>query len=173
MRHVTVQSRHRRESAFTLVEVLIVVVILLILVSVVMPQFAIATRSSQERALGDTLRYIRSQIELYAGQHGGIPPGFPNGDTFAAASATTFVMQMTHSTNAKGQIGPASEVYPFGPYLKQIPTNPVNGLSTLRVVDAFPDASAGTHGWVYEPSESRFASDAIGIDAEGVPYFEY
>jgi len=155
---------------FTLVEILIVVVILAILAALVVPQFSDAARVSRENVLKEDLRYLRSQIMVYEAQHNGVAPGYPNGDTAQAPDAATFLAQMSQKTNASGQVGAS---YPLGPYLSRMPDNPLNGLNTIRVVDAWPNAAAGTHGWVDMPGALRIAADAVGADGDGRPYFEY
>jgi len=157
---------------FTLVEILIVVVILAILAALVVPQFSSAARLSRENVLKDDLRYLRSQIMVYQAQHNGVAPGYPNGDTGQSPDAATFLAQMTRTTNASGQTGVGAG-YPLGPYLSRMPDNPMNDLNTVRVVGSWPAAAAGTHGWVYQPSTLRIAADAVGVDLEGRPSFEY
>src|SRR5437016_11111443 len=84
-----------RRSAFTLIEILIVVAILGILASIVVPQLAGATESSRENMLKDELRYLRSQIFLFKAQHQDIPPGYPGGDRTASPTEADFVAQLT------------------------------------------------------------------------------
>ncbi|GAH74356.1 unnamed protein product, partial [marine sediment metagenome] len=65
------------KKAFTLVEILIVVAILGILAAIVIPQFQAHSQEAKEAAAKDNLRILRNAIELYAVQHGGVPPGYP------------------------------------------------------------------------------------------------
>jgi len=157
---------------FTLVEILIVVVILAILGALVVPQFSNAAKLSRENVLKEDLRYLRSQVMVYQAQHNGVAPGYPNGSTTQSPTAAAFVAQMSQPTNAAGQTG-SGAAYALGPYLSRMPTNPINELDTVRVVTSWPSQAAGTHGWVYMPSELRIASDAIGSDDSGTDYFEY
>lgn len=174
-RHAFEQPGRVSRSGFTLVEILIVVVILGILAALVMPQFSNAGKTTRENVLREDLRYLRSQIAIYRAQHG-VAPGYPNGDTSQAATEAAFSAQLTQPTNEQGATGPINDVdYPYGPYLRRLPENPMNGLSTVRIVDsgAFPSDAAGTHGWVYQPTTQRFAADATGADDDGVDYFDY
>ncbi|MHB1156686.1 MAG: type II secretion system protein [Phycisphaerales bacterium] len=176
---VTSHIAHRTShiSGFTLVEIMIVVVILGILAALVVPQFSNAARTSNENVLKEDLRFLRSQVLIYQAQHGGVAPGYPNGDTSAAPDGDTFIAQLTHPTSRDGAVGTVSNAsYPLGPYLRRIPDNPINALSTVRVAAApgsFPSEAAGTHGWVYDPTTLKLASDATGTDGEGTAYFNY
>ena len=63
-----------KRSAFTLVELLIVVVILGILAAVVVPQFSDASTDARVSSLTTNLQTIRGQLELYKLQHNGNYP---------------------------------------------------------------------------------------------------
>lgn len=165
--------RHPRANAFTLVELLIVVAILGILGAMVVPRFSDAARTSRENVLKESLRTMRGQIKLYNAHHNQRAPGYPTASATDATEAA-FIAQMTNTTNALGQTG-SGVAYPFGPYVRDIPENPVNGLASVRVINGatFPTEPAGTHGWVYQPATLRFAADSVGQDEQGVRYFDY
>jgi general secretion pathway protein G len=164
--HSARAARHARHaSAFTLVEILIVVVILGILATIVLPQFSNATDSARQNTLKDELRYLRTQILVYKAQHNDTPPG---------AGSADFVTQMTSFTDALGNTSPtASQVYRFGPYLTQMPSNPISGLSTVDIVTTSPLAADGTHGWVYNPTTLEIIADLAGSDSNGTAYLTY
>lgn len=84
--------RYKMKKAFTLVEILIVVAILGILAAIVLPQFQSHTQQAKESAAKDNLRILRNAIELYAAQHDGVPPGYPNGDTTASPHYLCFAL---------------------------------------------------------------------------------
>ena len=163
---------HKLRHGFTLVEILIVVVILAILGALVVPQFSNAARLSRENVLKEDLRYLRSQIMVYQAQHNGVAPGYPGGDTRQTPTADAFLAQMTGPTNAGGQNG-TGDGYGYGPYLSRVPVNPMNDMDSVRVVTIWPTEAAGTHGWVYQPSELRIHADAVGQDDSGTDYFGY
>ncbi len=68
-------STDTRRSAFTLIEILIVVVILGILAAIIVPQFASAQSTTRAAAMRTQLNTIRSQVSAWRIQHGSNVPG--------------------------------------------------------------------------------------------------
>lgn len=68
-------STDARRSAFTLIEILIVVVILGILAAIIVPQFASAQSTTRAAAMRTQLNTIRSQVSAWRIQHGSNVPG--------------------------------------------------------------------------------------------------
>ncbi|MCA9295366.1 MAG: prepilin-type N-terminal cleavage/methylation domain-containing protein [Phycisphaerales bacterium] len=67
-------NRHvKRNRAFTLIEILIVVVILGILAAIVIPQFSDASTDAAESSVKSTLQAVRAQLELYNFRNNGYP----------------------------------------------------------------------------------------------------
>lgn len=167
----------RTIKAFTLAEVIITVAILGILAALVIPQFQSHTAEAQEAAAKDNLRVLRSVIELYAAQHNGVPPGYPNGDMSALPTRMTFVYQLLKTTNQSGQIGtPGTAGYVFGPYLRTLPENPFNDGVSVTIIgngEEFPAQAPGEAGWVYKPATKTIRLDWPGTDSEGVLYYDY
>lgn len=175
---------HRRRSlklpaprnAFTLVEILIVVIILGILASIVIPQFSNATSTARQNTLKDELRYLRTQIVVYNAQHLDVSPGYPGGVPTATPTSADFLSQMTQYTDQYGNGNATySDTYQFGPYLSQMPINPVNNLSTLTVIangGSIPTAD-GTTGFYYVPQTQTIEPNLVGNDLDGVPYSSY
>ena len=164
-------------KAFSLVEILIVVAILGILAAIAIPQFQSHSQQAKEAAAKDTLRILRQQIELYAAQHNGIPPGYPDGNIAAAPTPLTFAYQLCISSNPSGQTAlPGTPGYELGPYLKAMPRNPLNnhwGLTIIGNDDDIPSEPPGIAGWVYQPATKTIKLDWPGVDKEGVPYYSY
>src|SRR5436190_21637175 len=77
-------------SAFTLVEILIVVVILAILAAAVIPQFTDSNGDAKLSVMVHNLRALRSQISVYQAQHVGSSP------------TSNMITQLTSQTNADG-----------------------------------------------------------------------
>ncbi|MCR9218440.1 prepilin-type N-terminal cleavage/methylation domain-containing protein [Phycisphaerales bacterium ac7] len=70
----------KRNTGFTLVEILIVVVILGILAAIVVPQFTSASQSAVKGAIQSQLQTISSQVELYRVKEQGAYPDFTTAD---------------------------------------------------------------------------------------------
>ena len=151
----------KMKKAFTLVEVLIVVAILGILAAIALPTFQSHTQEAKEAAAKDNLRILRHQIELYAAQHNGIPPGYNNDNPDAPPSSLLFYKQMVFE----------------GHYLLSMPKNPFNGQIRLKTIrgssEEFPTEPTGEYGWIYKPATKEIRIDWPGADKAGIAYYEY
>jgi prepilin-type N-terminal cleavage/methylation domain-containing protein len=175
MKMTSAQLRKASHSGFTLVEILIVVVILGILAAIVIPSMSNASSSARANTLKDDLRFMREQNATYRILHKDTSPGFDVNTS--NASEATYVGQMTLFTDDLGNTS-ANQTATFknGPYLSQIPQNPVNGKSNILVVQngaPLPAAASDSYGWIYQPGSQTFLSDATGTDEKGANYFSY
>lgn len=134
-----------KRTAFTLVEVLIVVIVLGILAAIVVPQFTNATTDANLTSLRTNLQIIRGQLQLYKIQHNDT---YPN----AATGTPTFAAQMTGTTNASGSTGTGA-AYPYGPYLQSIPNNPYTNTNTIG------STAIGTTAWYYDATTGTFRAN--------------
>ena len=165
------------KKAFTLVELLIVVVMLGILAAIVVPGFSGATAKGRAGMLADNLRILRTQIQVFRGQHIGVAPGYPGGDPTGTPTETLFVGQMTLSskpTCETAAVGTSGYIY--GPYFRSMPENPFNGKTTVQIIAdgaAFPSSPDNSHGWIYKPETQQIAPDAPGTDDNGTAFFDY
>lgn len=145
--------RMTRRSAFTLVEILIVVVILAILAAAVIPQFTDSTQDAKDSTSIFNLQTFRSQIAVYKAQHGGQPP---NG-----ATAALITDQFTKKTNVDGT---TTGTPTLGPYLQAIPHNPKvldpAKQNLLKVVTSDPTADDANYGWIYNSTNGNIFSAA-------------
>jgi type II secretion system protein G len=139
-----------RRSAFTLIEVLIVVIIMALLAATVIPQLTSTTTDAKKSALEFNLHTIRSQIQLYRAQHNAFP------------TVADFENQMTLKTTLAGlSTGDDADLI-YGPYIQgNIPKNPFNNSSTVVAVGtakAIPTAAVGggTTGWQYDVMTGGF-----------------
>ncbi|MCD6304483.1 MAG: type II secretion system protein [Planctomycetes bacterium] len=166
-----------RKTGFTLVELLIVVVILGILAGIVLPKFSNATETARANMLRDDLRLMRSQLMVFKAQHAGVSAGYPDCDPHQTPTEATLVAHITMASNLQGQTAePGTPGYHYGPYMRAMPENPINGKRSVRIIgdsQQFPNAPQGTHGWIYQPSTLIFKADCTGSDQSGMPFFDY
>jgi len=139
----------RKNTGFTLVEILIVVIILGILAAIVIPQFTEASNDARVSALVSDLQTARSQIELYKVQHKDNYPGTVAG----VWTIGNFVPHLTGKTTIDGAAGGT-----LGPYLGKFPTNGFNTSNTVRDATgaADPVAEAGADGWWFNSTTGNF-----------------
>jgi prepilin-type N-terminal cleavage/methylation domain-containing protein len=140
MSHSPALATKRRRSAFTLVEILIVVVIMAVLAATIIPSFSNSVADAKLNTATFNLNTLRSQIEHYRAEHDGKVP-----------SAT--LAELSAKTDKSGATGTGA-AYIYGPYLRTIPENTVNGKITVKAITSDPavvgDATAGnTGGWLY------------------------
>jgi prepilin-type N-terminal cleavage/methylation domain-containing protein len=176
----------KNRSAFTLIELMIVVSILGILAAIVLPAYQNNSLTAKESVAKDDLHTVRSQIQLYKLQHNELTPGYyinPLGVT-AQASASVMNNQFTQTTSVKGLTSGSqakTEAYPLGPYLMKKPANPFNGFSDIKYVAQAADfstvAAATTDaeriGWLYKKETAEFKLNRTGTDSKGVSYLDY
>jgi prepilin-type N-terminal cleavage/methylation domain-containing protein len=164
------------KKAFSLVELMIVVAIIGILAAMVIPKVQDYSAQAREAAAKENLMTLRSAIELYASQHNGIPPGYPNNNVMATPDTLNFVLQLVKTTNASGTVGDkGTPGFIYGPYLSKFPNNPFNNNGYVRMVAngaAFPSAT-GKFGYYYQPSTKTIRLDKPGNDTKGKPFSEY
>jgi general secretion pathway protein G len=148
--------KSKLRSAFTLVEVLIVVVIMAILAATIIPQFTDSATDAKIGTAKFNLSTLRSQIETYKIHHGGLKPG-------------NTLVELTQSTNAAGTAGTGAG-YPYGPYMREIPVNPITNSSAVKVISNNPpqasDVTSGGGGWLYHPGSGNVWLDDATLYSE-------
>lgn len=121
----------------------IMVIIPCLVARAVAAQFVEANPKVKVCELIEGLERMRAELDLYRAEHRGeLPPT----DRFASFE--------TAMTTKVGQ---------HGPYVGKIPTNPFNGLKTVRF-DGEP-AGAGKAGWRLDTANGLFQADNAGYAA--------
>jgi prepilin-type N-terminal cleavage/methylation domain-containing protein len=169
-------SDQRNTRGFTLVELLIVVVILGILAAIAIPQFANSSRDAQLTSLQTNLTVMRGVVDYYRLQHSSKYPGYP--PEGGSPDPAVFVAQLTLASKSDGSTAPPGTAgFDLGPYLKEaLPVNPINGLSTVKVLDdatAFPTAADGATGWIFKPLTGKLRANSTGSTPSGTAYFDF
>ncbi len=139
----------RKNSGFTLVEILIVVIILGILAAIVIPQFTDASTSAKDSSLVSNMQTLRSQFELYKVQHNDTYPwddGSGGIDTAANIEA-----RLIAKTDADGAAGGT-----LGPYMQEVPGNP--WCSNDPVVFGAAAANDGSVDWEVDTTTGAITS---------------
>jgi prepilin-type N-terminal cleavage/methylation domain-containing protein len=167
----------KSKTAFTLVELLIVVIILAILAAIILPKFSTVTASARATMLMDDLRVLRSQMMVFKAQHNGVAPGYPGCDTGNSPDGDVLTSHITLVSTAQGLTAPVGTPgFNYGPYMREMPENPINGKKNVLVIADgadFPTTPSDQFGWVYQPSTLTFRADSGGTDEAGKAYFEY
>jgi general secretion pathway protein G len=164
------------KKAFSLVELMIVVAIIGILAALVTPKISNYAQQAKEAAARENLQTLRSAIELYASQHGGVPPGYANNDVSTVPNQLTFALQMLKATNASGVDGDRSMPgFVYGPYLMKLPKNPLTNGTGIRMVANGASLPTPTNklGFIYQPSTKTVKLDKSGIDSKGMAFSDY
>jgi general secretion pathway protein G len=147
-------------SAFTLVEILIVVIILGILAAIVVPQFSEASLDTSMSAAQSNQALIQKQIDLYKAQHGGRGPdvsgkGKPDTKNFEA--------RLLGSTDADGNLTATGK---YGPYLSTWPANPMIADTDKADDVQFNGNPHNNTGWYYISAYGIFlANDEANMKA--------
>ena len=136
--------RDNRRSAFTLIEILIVVVIMAVLAATIIPQFTDSTEDAKLSTAEFNLNTLRAQIELFKAQHGGTAP-----DPLS---------ELTTTTTYDGKT--------YNPYLNAVPENTITGSTAAKASAGSPivigDITAGDGaGWVYDSDTGEVRLDHV------------
>ena len=127
---------------FTLIEVLIVVMILAILAT----RIAVLHQMSGDEAALTAMQVSEAQLQraisVYGVDHGGKKP----------VISERSLPQLTSHSNAAGEIGAADIEHPFGPYIVEIPVNPISKTDVVTVTFSAKPKLTNFAGWIYNPN---------------------
>ena len=139
----------RSRSAFTLIEVLIVVVIVSILAGTALSRITGSAEDAKRATVLRNLQILRNSLNEFKLHHGDVPP------TLAGGTLPQFLSR----TNAAGQVG-ATANHKFGPYVLGgvLPVNSLDGKNTVSATTVFPPTVAtAAGGWLYHEATGRIA----------------
>ncbi len=155
-------SPRRDRSAFTLVELVMVVTIIGIVAAIAVPRMTTATANASANALQATLTNVRKAIDCYYAEHNRFPGYDPAAPTTPAGD--WFVKQLLMYSDADGDTNTTyGAPYVYGPYLRApFPKNAANELDTvyMKAIPADADPADGTYGWVAVLSDGDFGISA-------------
>ncbi len=178
----------RRQSGFTLVELLIVAIILAILAAIIIPQFASTTRDAQESALRADVAALRSAMDLYRQQHGEYPgANASTGGTCTGGAAGTGLLetqqaiedQLTRYSNVLGQTCTLPLAgFTFGPYFQGevLVQNPITGSNVMAIVttgNLVMTADGAGLGWKFDTVAGKLIVNDTNLDSQGVAFSTY
>ena len=159
----------RAPSAFTLVELVMVVTIIGILAAIAVPRMSTVTTRASANALHATLTNVRKAIDCYYAEHGKYPGYIPGTDT---PDGDYFADQLLMYTKSSGETNATyGNPYLYGPYLRApFPINPTNNLNTVHVkaTPADADPAEGSVGWLAVLSHGYFGISATDSDLDDV-----
>jgi type II secretory pathway pseudopilin PulG len=127
-------------AAFTIIEMLMVIVALAIMAGIVIPQVSGAVDDAKHGTMLANLHEVTNAIERYRMDHSGMPPDL---------HVSRRLPQLTSKTNVDGDIG-SGPGYIYGPYLIEMPDNPLSGTAAVYRVNSVPPSNLDRRiGWVY------------------------
>jgi prepilin-type N-terminal cleavage/methylation domain-containing protein len=150
---------------FSLIELVIVVVIIAIIGAIAIPRMSRGAAGAADSALVGNLKVLRSAVDLYANEHGGVFP-----------SSTNIVSQLTQYSDDQGAFQAAKDsTHIYGPYLRAIPSLPVGA---KKGQSGIATATAATVGWIYDSTAGTIKANTtdtapVEADASGKLYSAY
>jgi general secretion pathway protein G len=152
--------RTTSSCAFSLVELVVVIVIIGILSAIAIPRMSRGAAGAGDSALTSNLAILRSALDLYQSDHNGTYPG-----------VATVAGQLTMYTDDTGATSAArTAAFPYGPYLRAVPTLPVGAKKGLTKIAA---VNAADVAWVYNAASGTIQAGASENDDSGRAYSGY
>lgn len=138
----------KNRSAFTLVELVVVIMILGILAGVAAPKLLNTSSQATDNGLKQTLSVIRNAIELYAAENAGtLPP-------CSAAPGADFKTALAD-------------------YIRgEFPASPLGSGAAITPTTGAPTANGATD-WMYSTDTGDFIANSTASDRDSVTYASY
>jgi prepilin-type N-terminal cleavage/methylation domain-containing protein len=143
-------------TAFSLVELVIVVVIIGIVGAIAVPRLSSASERAKTGSLTANIAVLTKCIEHYIAEHGDLSPA-DNPGSPGSASGALFAERLVGRTDGNGLVIPGG---PFGPYLREVPPNPYNRRRTIRIDGVAPGANLA--GWRWSTTKRLIDADHAG-----------
>jgi general secretion pathway protein G len=143
----------KRRSAFTLIELVVVVMIIGIIAAIAVPKMLNLTGSATDNSAAQTLNVLRSAIETYASQNNGTYPGTNQATLYTALQTYLRGPFPSCPVGASGVAG----------------TNTVNVVSAGQPLAGHADASP-TCAWKYDYTTGEIIINYNAPDHSGVNY---
>jgi len=161
------------KKGFSLIELIIVIAVIGILAAIVLPFYRSYSQEAKAATARDHLRVLRTGIEFYAAQHGGVAPGYADNDSSTEASSEIFIKQMVSI-----DVSATNSENPPRVSMQKFPKNPFNDKDSVLIItigQTFPSEPVQTddYGWVYQPSTKEVRINWEGEDKNSVSYFDY
>jgi prepilin-type N-terminal cleavage/methylation domain-containing protein len=176
---------NKKNSGFSLVELVIVIVILGIIAAIAIPRISSGSKNAGEAALRANLQSVRNAIDWFYGDHNNTFPSSVGDGTNAANSSAAFITQLSQYSNAAGVVSVNKDpLFPFGPYLRSgIPNLSVGGnagkgsvAAEITVVNAVTPITVlpgdGT-GWHYNTQTGQFVANSTDAGNSGKTFDTY
>jgi prepilin-type N-terminal cleavage/methylation domain-containing protein len=153
-------KKHKRQYAFSLLELVIVVAIIAILAAIAIPRMSRGSKGAGDAALTGNLAVLRNAIDIYAAEHAGSYP-----------TTTDIANQLSQYTNEGGTAVTAKDPnHIYGPYIHKIPPLPVG---TKKGNTGISTTTGTTIGWIYDGTSIKANCTDTEKDEAGKQYNQY
>ena len=157
-----VTKKKRFNSAFSMLELVVVVAIIAIIAAIGIPRLSRGTRGASDSALTGDLAVLRNAIDLYGAEHGGTYP--------TVADCNDALLKYT---DYSGDIADAKDpTHIYGPYIRKIPPLPVGA---KKGKSGIYDMTGTNVGWIYNNTAGTITANCEDSETDDASkkYNEY